>query len=112
MGEIPKGEELKEQLFYKKESGWNNTDKEKREKIFAFGDEYMYFLDRSKTEREAVKTASEILEKNGFKHIEDMERLNPGDRVYYVNREKSIYIAVIGEEKLEKGLNIVGAYID
>ncbi len=112
MEEIPNGEELKEKLFYKKENGWNNTDKDKREKIFAFGDEYMYFLNRSKTEREAVKTASEILEKNGFKHIENMEKLNPGDRVYYTNREKSMYIAVIGEEKLEKGLNIIGAHID
>ncbi len=112
MGEIPNGEELKEQLFYKKENGWSKADKEKKEKIFAFGDEYMYFLDCSKTEREAVKTSLEILEKNGFKHIENMEKLNPGDKVYYVNREKSIYIAVIGEEKLEKGLNIIGAHID
>ena len=112
MGEIPDGENLKERLFYKKETGWNSASKEARERIFAFADEYMYFLDRSKIEREAVKTSLEMLNKNGFKNVSEVEKLEPGDRVYYINRDKSLYIAVIGEEKLEKGLNIIGAHID
>ncbi len=44
--------------------------------------------------------------------MEEYSELYPGDKVYYINREKNIYIAVIGEENLEGGINIVGAHID
>ena len=100
------------ELFHTKEIGWGKADSAERANIFKFCDEYMYFLDHAKTEREAVKTAVEILEKNGFKSIADLEKLEKGDRVYYINRGKSIYMAIIGEEKLENGLNVIGAHID
>ena len=32
--------------------------------------------------------------------------------MYYINRGKDVYMAVIGEKPLETGLNIVGAHID
>ena len=41
-----------------------------------------------------------------------MEHLNPGDKIYFCNRDKSMYIAIIGNKKLEEGLNLVGAHID
>ncbi len=56
--------------------------------------------------------AKKILEEKGFKDVNTIDEIKPGDKVYYNNREKSVYIAVIGKEKLEKGLNIVGAHID
>lgn len=112
MEEIPSGEELRKNLFNLKENGWEKSTAEQREKMFAFADEYMYFLNRAKTEREAVKISKEILDKNGFKPIEEYETLKTGDRVYYINRDKSMYIAVIGENKIEDGLNIIGAHID
>ena len=82
------------------------------EDIQKFADEYMYFLNVGKTEREVIENTTEILRKNGFRNIEETENLVSGDKVYYVNREKSIYMAVIGKEKIEKGLNIVGAHVD
>ena len=112
MGDIPSGEELRKNLFNLKENGWEKSTAEQREKMFAFADEYMYFLNRAKTEREAVKISKEILDKNGFKSICEYENLKAGDRVYYINRDKSIYIAVVGEEKIENGINIIGAHID
>ncbi len=103
---------MKEELFNKKVSGWENISEENKEKIFKFSDEYIYFLNKVKTEREAVCFAKKMLDENGFKDINKLEKLKKGDKVYYVNRDKSMYIAVIGEEKLENGLNIVGAHID
>ena len=32
--------------------------------------------------------------------------------MYYINRAKNVYVAVIGTDTLETGLNIVGAHID
>lgn len=103
---------MEESLLNEKKVGWEKVEDEQKEKIFHFAEEYMYFLNQSKTEREAVETTVDILKKNNFKNVEEVEKLNPGEKVYYVNHKKSIYIAVIGEEKLEKGLNIVGAHID
>ena len=41
-----------------------------------------------------------------------MESLHAGDKVYYINREKSMYLAIIGNENIENGLNIIGAHAD
>ena len=112
MSEITKSEELKKELFNIKKSGWNKVSEPEMDAIQKFADEYMYFLNVGKTEREVAENTVDILNKNGFRNIEEMEHLSAGDKVYYVNREKSIYIAVIGTEKLEKGLNIIGAHID
>ena len=105
-------ESLKESLFNKKENGWEKTTQEQKEQINVFGDEYIYFLNKCKTEREAVDFCKEILLKNGFIDLRDKPVLLPGDKVFFVNRNKSMYIAVIGEDVLEKGLNIVGAHLD
>ena len=103
---------LEEELFNKKESGWKNASEEEKSMIFKFSDEYIDFLNRSKTEREFVVSAKALLDLNGFKDINSVDKISAGDKVYYVNRDKSMYIAVIGNKKLEKGLNLVGAHID
>ena len=112
MSEETKGKELKEKLFNKKENGWLSVDSEKENMIMKFSDEYIYFLNKGKTERECVAFAKKMLDENGFKCICEYETLNPGDKVYYINRDKSIYMAIIGKEKLENGLNIIGAHVD
>lgn len=103
---------MKEELFNKKETGWKNISDESKANIFKFSDEYMYFLNKVKTEREAVKFVKKMLDENGYSDINSKENLVQGDKVYYINHDKSVYIAVIGKEPLENGLNIVGAHID
>lgn len=101
-----------ESLVNERKLGWESLQDEQKKKIFQFADEYMYFLNAGKTEREVVSVTKEILEKNQFVDINTKEELKAGDKVYFCNRDKSLYIAVIGEEKLETGLNIVGAHVD
>ena len=103
---------IKEKLCNNKKCGWNEVDALERNKIFSFAEEYMSFMNKSKTEREATKTVLSMLKENGFKDINDMDSLKYGDRVYYINRNKNVFIAVIGKEVLENGLNLVGAHID
>lgn len=103
---------LKDTLFNNKKLGWENTSEEDRNNIFKFAEEYIYYLNHSKTEKEIVETSKDILLKNNFKDISTVEELHPGDRVFGVNRNRSLYIAVIGEEPLENGLRIVGAHAD
>ena len=105
-------ENLKSKLLNKKEVGWKNLDTREKEAIFSFSNGYIKFLNTSKTEREAVCSAREIAESNGFRDIATFDTLNPGDKVYFINRDKSMYFAIIGTEKLENGLQIVGAHVD
>ena len=109
MGET---EKLKDFLFDTKKYGWEGLPDSVKNDIIKFSDEYSHFLNRSKTEREATSFITEILDKNGFVNIKDKMILVPGDKVYYVNREKSVYVAIIGNKPVEAGLNIIGSHID
>lgn len=105
-------EELRKKLFNIREDGWVKASQEEKDSIFKYADEYINFLNKGKTEREIVAESKEIAEKNGFKNLETMQELKAGDKVYFVNREKAMYLAVIGTEKLENGLNVIGAHAD
>lgn len=105
-------ENLKEKLFRKTKTGWEGISSQRKEEIFSFCDEYMDFLNNSKTEREIVKTTKNIIEKNGFKNIREYSKLNPGDKVYYNNRDKSLYLAIIGSDSIENGINVIGSHAD
>ena len=102
----------KEELLNKKEVGWKNISSESKERIFKFSDEYIYFLNKVKTEREAVKFIKKMLDENGFCDINLKEQLKSGDKVYCINRDKSMYVAIIGKEPLVNGLKVLGAHID
>ena len=102
---------LKEKLFRNKDNAWEKVEEEKT-KIFYFSKKYIEFISNNKTERECVKTIKDKLKQNNFKNIEELDNIKSGDKVYYINREKSIYAAVIGEESPEEGFNIIGAHID
>ena len=101
-----------EDLFDKKEIGWKTIDENRKNEIFNFCDNYMNFLGKAKIEREFVNEARKAAETHGFRDLINFEKINPGDKVYFVNRDKSMYLAVIGKEKLENGINIIGAHID
>jgi aspartyl aminopeptidase len=75
-------------------------------------DGYKSFLDNGKTERECVKQILREAEKHGYKDVGTSGKLRTGDKVYIQKMGKSIVLFDIGEESLEKGLNILGAHID
>ena len=102
---------LNEKLFRNSNNPWEKVTEEEKNKIFSFAKNYTNFLSNNKTERECVKSIKEKLKENNFVNIEKVKTLHQGDKVYYINREKSVYAAVIGQE-IETGFNIIGAHID
>ena len=106
------GEELKKKLFNVKKDGWEEADEAERKEIFDISEKYMEFLNQAKTEREFIKKARELADQNGYKDIMEFETLKPGDKIYFVNREKSMYLAIIGEESIENGMHIIGSHVD
>lgn len=105
-------EELKEKLFNKKDNGWETLDSNQKEEVFDLSKKYMDFLNVAKTEREFIKHARKLANENGYKDIMEYDTLKPGDKIYFVNREKSMYLAIIGEKSIEEGLHIIGSHVD
>lgn len=101
-----------EKLKYSTKDVYSVLSTEQRREMLDLCDEYMDFLDNGKTERECVKEAVKMAESHGFVRFYDKETLKAGDKVYFINRKKNIMLAVIGNEDIEKGINIVGAHID
>lgn len=101
-----------ENIKNKKVCGWLELDDLEKDKLFSFNDSYLEFLNNVKTEREANKYIIRELTNNGFVNVNNLDKLNVGDKVYYDNRGKSVFAAVIGKNNLEEGINLIGAHID
>lgn len=99
-------------LKYDKKDIYSSMSQEELDNANGYAKSYMNFLDKARTEYLAVEEAVEILENNGFVSLDEKVALEIGDRVYFINKDKSLYVAVIGSEELVKGVNIVGAHID
>lgn len=106
------GEELKNKLFNTKKVGWDSITEEQKNKIFSLANDYMAFLNKAKTEREFIKEARKLADAKGYRDIIEFETLKPGDKVYFINKDKSMYLAIIGEEKIENGIHIIGSHVD
>ena len=98
-----------EQLFYDKKPAF---DRAGAQAVSAYAEGYKAFLDRAKTERDAVKEMSARAEKAGFVPYRRGQALKPGDRIYQVNRAKGITLAVIGEKSLAEGVHLTAAHLD
>ncbi|MCD6383712.1 MAG: aminopeptidase, partial [Thermoplasmata archaeon] len=107
-----KKKKLAKELGYERTSGWGKITLKKRKEMESLSERYIRFLSEVKTEREAVKYLVERAKEAGFKDLEKVKSLKPGDRVYAVNREKNLYLAKIGDGPLTEGVNIVAAHLD
>ena len=112
MAEKTVAEELKEQLFYKRENGRIKSSDEVLAKADEYCEGYKAFLDKAKTEREAAVAAIAIAENAGFVQFELGKQYKAGDKVYINNRGKTVAFAVIGKDCVESGVNITAAHID
>ncbi len=103
---------LKEKLMPKTQNGWYRIDEATKQEVMEFAKGYMDFLTRAKTERETVDATVELLENEGFVPFRADGNYQPGDRVYTVNRNKSVIAAVIGKQPIDQGVKLVIAHGD
>ena len=89
------------------------SDKDCLDKAYKFCDSYKNFMNRSKTERECTKTVIEIARSKGYKEFNSsIKTLNPGEKYFVNNRDKSVVLFTVGKESLDKGVNFVVSHID
>lgn len=95
---------------------WERYNPEQQQEALVFAQSYKEFLDKAKTEREAVRFLQLAASKAGFLPLDEVikngQKLKPGDKVFAVNKGKAIILGVIGAQPLEKGLNILGSHVD
>lgn len=101
-----------EELIYAPKNGYDRLTEQDKEAMEAYCRDYMDFLNRAKTEREAVTETIRVAEEAGFRPFQLGMTLNPGDRVYVNNRGKAAIFAVIGSAPLSEGCHIAAAHID
>ena len=104
--------ELFKELSYERKNVYDALSDSQKQEMLTLCDEYREFLDEGKTERECVAKAVEMAKQHGFEDISSKTSLKTGDKVYKVNRNKNVFLAVIGSEDIKRGINLVGAHID
>ncbi|MDY3618413.1 aminopeptidase [Agathobaculum sp.] len=101
-----------EQLFYDKKTGFDRLTKSDKTAMQAYAEGYKAFLDAGKTERDAVKEMVKRAESKGFRAWTRDDTLKAGDKIYQVNRNKGITLAVIGKKSLREGVRLTAAHLD
>ena len=95
---------------------WKIYTEEQLAELETLNEAYKRYLDRGKTERECVKEAVKLAEAVGYKDLKEViangNTLKVGDCVYAICMDKTIALFQIGEEPIEKGMNILGAHVD
>ncbi len=100
-------------LKYTRKNVYKQADGKELEKIYQFAEGYKRFLDSSKTERDAAITAKKLAEQNGFKPFSFSEKLKAGDKRYFINRHKNVFLISVGKEDIAKdGVRIMVAHVD
>lgn len=110
--EKTQAEKLEEKLISNHKHGGLILSDDKLKKSDKFAEGYKDFINKAKTEREAVTLAIELAKKNGFEeYIPDKEYIE-GDKFYYNNRGKAVILTVMGKKPLSEGVRIAAAHID
>jgi len=101
------------ELAYKRTNVYEQADEKTLKAIFDYAKGYSRFVDEGKTEREACAYALKAAEAKGYKPFEFGQKLSAGDKVYYNNRGKNLYLIKMGTADVAKeGVRIIVAHID
>ena len=104
--------ELQDKLFMKRKHAVLDISEAEVKKADEYCEGYKEFLYTCKTEREATAYAVKLAEENGFVPFDKTKKYKAGDKVYRVNRDKAIMLAVIGKKSLAEGVKIAVAHVD
>lgn len=101
------------ELTYKKKNIYAVSDEAELKRISEYCEGYKQFLDNGKTEREAVAETVKMAEKAGYKPYTLGDKINKGDKLYYNNRGKSLFLLRAGTANIaENGVRILVAHVD
>ncbi|MGL4911353.1 MAG: aminopeptidase [Romboutsia sp.] len=104
------------ELKHEFKNAWEvERENNKIEEVMSYSKEYMNFLDHGKTERTSAREIVKIAKVNGYISIEEAiekGKVSAGEKIYAVNKDKAVAMFVMGKNKLEKGMKVIGGHID
>ncbi len=103
-------ERISEKLISKPKLVWDAIVKKEKKKVFDFDKEYQNFLNRAKTEREAVQIISEIALKKGFSF--KPTGTHPIIKLMKTFQGKSIALSISGKRPINEGINLIVSHLD
>ena len=103
-------EKLRKKLMREPALVWDVLSDKKTEKAYKLAEKYKRFLERSKTERRAVRQIVKKAESSGFQNIDDADA--GGGRFYKTFQGKCVALAVEGKAPLASGARIVASHVD
>jgi len=109
---MEKGNIKMSELTYTKANFYDKATEEEIKAAYDYCDGYMTYMDASKTEREAVKVSIKMAEEHGYKPYSFGMEIKAGDKYYYNNRGRNLYLFRIGSEDINNGMRIVASHID
>ena len=100
----------------KDKNAWNNYSPEELKALENLNKGYIDFISEGKTERECTELLVKMAEAHGYRNLNEViknnETLSIGSKVYAVNMNKCLITFNIGEDIVNRGMNILGAHID
>lgn len=100
----------------KDKNAWNSYSPAELEALDKLSKGYIDFISEGKTERECTDLLVKMAEEHGYRDLNEVirnnETLDVGSKVYAVNMHKSLATFNIGEDIVDRGMNILGAHID
>ncbi len=100
------------ELVYEKKTVYERADREAIDRAFDYCEGYKKYLDLGKTEREAVKVSIEMVERAGFTEYRLGDKIKAGDKLYYNNRGKNLFVFSVGSEPINEGIRLTVAHVD
>ena len=105
-----------QEVFMKDKNAWNSYSPAELEALDKLSKGYIDFISEGKTERECTDLLVKMAEEHGYRDLNEVirnnETLDVGSKVYAVNMHKSLVAFNIGEDIVNRGMNILGAHID
>ena len=104
--------ENKNILSYEKKTVFAKAGKDVVDAAYEYAKGYVAYLDAAKTEREAAVESIRIAEAAGYRPYTFGMAMKAGDKFYFNNRGKNVFLFKLGTEPINNGIRITGAHID
>lgn len=100
---------INKKVMFKPRLVWDALSPREKKEVHAFSEDYKDFLNRAKTEREAVREIERRALESGFKPFDSASAC---DSCYRVLKHKAIGLAVLGKRPLREGIKILVSHVD
>lgn len=110
-----KTDKAKGPAVFKVASAWDRIKENELKLLEKRCNSYLDFITKCKTERATIDYVEKVVTKQGFKPLAPLgsgKKLKPGSKVYFINKNRAMGLAVIGKRPVSEGFRFIAAHLD